>query len=70
MLEYVKLKHSLYSSKIKLFNKHLSSAEVRSLRKVIDEIIQNIQEYQIENEYFLTLYTKKSNKQPPQHSAN
>ena len=70
LLEYTKLKHSLYSSKIKLFTKHLTNADIRSLNKVIDEIIQNIQEYQIENEYYLTLYTKQPSKPESKSTAN
>ena len=59
MLEYSKMKLTWYSILLKLKNEQISSSERRSNIKLVNEIAQNISEFQTDNAYYLELFTKK-----------
>ena len=53
---FYKLKHAYYSTCVKLFDENITVSERRSLKKVLEELSQNITEYQRDNAYYLELF--------------
>ena len=56
---YFKLKVVFYGKVLSIKEENVSAAEIRQTKKIINEIQQNITNYQTANKYYLELHKKE-----------
>ena len=62
VLGYYKLKYSYYSTYNKMLSETATSADKRACVKLLDELEQNITEYQRDHAFYLELYNAEKPK--------
>ena len=63
---YYKLKYSYYSTYNKMLDENATTADKRACKKLVDELAQNITEYQRDHAYYLELYNNENVQSKPQ----
>ena len=56
VLEHAKLKTAFYNGMVKLKQSNLTSSEKRATSKLVDELAQNINNFQNKNEFYLNYF--------------